>query len=216
MGLAMRALIFLLTTCVLILAGTNLLAYLLLSRLLDDEYLGVAILLLVVWMLGLRLLRLRIAQIPERLVQASGPRFVIALVGAGLMAFPGPITAGLGLILQLPPVQLITAGLGRVILARILQRWMGRMAGGSAAGAGLGGMAFRFGAAGGFPFAGAPGRPGAPPTPPWRCSAPDAATLMRLLGSTRFAPDDATIFPPRPGAGPRSAPPTTYDVRPER
>jgi UPF0716 family protein affecting phage T7 exclusion len=84
----------------------------------------------------------------------------VGLFGAFLLAFPGFISAGIGLLMQLPPVQRLFAGVAGRTLQRVSRRAAEQMAARGGGGFPGGGMPGGF-PGGGFPGAGFP--PGRPP-----------------------------------------------------
>ncbi|TVR42887.1 MAG: FxsA family protein [Planctomycetota bacterium] len=141
--------------------------------------------------IGIKLVRWRGKQIPQAMLTGRIGRAATGLIGAVLLIFPGLATGLVGLLMQLPPVQALLAGLMQKIFLVFTATAMKRMGG-------MGGMG------GGFPGAG----PGAGMTPA------QMAQLQKMMGGM------AAGMPPQGGGpaigkGKGKRPPKTYDVKPE-
>ncbi len=138
--------------CLLVLAviawlGLEVIAWLLLSRLLNHLFetsIGSGGYLLTIgWMVlslvvGIKLARYHISRVMGGLMNGTAGRHVLGAAGAILLALPGFISDVPGLLLLLPPVQTMLSRMGAAILASVVKRSMGKLFGGGFPGAQLG------------------------------------------------------------------------------
>jgi UPF0716 family protein affecting phage T7 exclusion len=115
-----------------------------------DRILPVVLLLIATSYIGVRVAIWHGRKLPMDLLAGNAGRRLIAVAGGALLAFPGFASDALGLLLLLPPVQSLLAGLGQRIAMSLLRNIMGRMGGGGMPG-GFPGMP------GGFPGGPFPG-----------------------------------------------------------
>lgn len=141
--------------------------------------------------LGAVVIRRHVAGLPKSMLDGTIGRRLIGIIGGILLAFPGFVSDVPGLLLILPPVQMLLGRLGAAIAASVAKRTMSRMFGGGVMPGGFPGGGFP----GGFPGSGMPG--GIPPG-------------MFPKGFPGLTPDERLPFG-KPGAAPK-----TYDVKPEQ
>ena len=139
--------------------------------------------------LGAVMIRRHVAGLPKSMLDGTIGRRLIGIIGGILLAFPGFVSDVPGLLLILPPVQMLFGRLGAAIAASVAKRTMSKMFGGGMPGGFPGG-----GFPGGFPGSGKPG--GIPPG-------------MFPKGFPKLTPDERLSF------GKSGAAPKTYDVKPE-
>jgi len=116
-----------------------------------DDTLGPLLLLIALSYIGVKVVIAQARALPMDLLAGRGGRRLVGIVGGVLLAFPGFISGAMGLLLILPPVQILLSGLGQRVAASVMRNLMGRMSGG-----GFPGMPKGF--PGGFP-GGMPGNP---------------------------------------------------------
>ena len=136
--------------------------------------------------IGVVLIRRHVAALPKSMIDGTIGRHLIGILGGILLAFPGYVSDVPGLLLSLPPVQMLLGRLGAAIASSVAKRTMHGMF------RGMGGGAMP----GGFPGGGMPG--GIPPG------------VFHKGFPGRLTPDDSLPFG-KPGAAPK-----TYDVKPEQ
>lgn len=113
----------------------------------DTEWVGAFVLAIIVCLIGVRIVKIKLAKMTTALLQGEPGRAMVGIAGAILIAKPGFITAILGVLLQIPWCQRRFASLGARILASLTKRAMQQMGG-------------RFPGAGAFPgFPGMQQRP---------------------------------------------------------
>jgi UPF0716 family protein affecting phage T7 exclusion len=107
------------------------------------DVLGPILLVVATSIVGVKILQYQLKRLPQAIVGGNLGRRLVGVIGAVFIIVPGFISDALGLLLLLPPVQALLAGVGTVIGASLAKRTMGRMFGG--------GMFPPGGAPGGFP-----------------------------------------------------------------
>ena len=117
-----------------------------------DDTLGPILLLVAMSYIGVRVVIVQARMLPMDLLAGRGGRRLVGVVGGVLLAFPGFISDALGILLLLPPVQIVLSGLGQRLAASLMRTITGRMMGG---GGGFPGMPKGF--PGGFPGGPFPG-----------------------------------------------------------
>ena len=117
-----------------------------------DDTLGPILLLVALSYIGVRVVIVQARMLPMDLLAGRGGRRLVGVVGGVLLAFPGFISDALGILLLLPPVQIVLSGLGQRLAASLMRTIAGRMMGG---GGGFPGMPKGF--PGGFPGGPFPG-----------------------------------------------------------
>lgn len=122
-----------------------------------NEPFGTLLAVLVMMFAGWRLLRWHAARLPQGMMDGTLGRRAVGLFGAVLLAFPGFVSSGVGLLLQLPPLQRLFAGVAGRTVQRLSRRAAEQMA--ARGGGHPGGMPGGFGGfpGGGFPGGGFPG-----------------------------------------------------------
>jgi UPF0716 family protein affecting phage T7 exclusion len=121
-----------------------------------DDTLGPLLAVVATTYIGIRVAVHHGGKLPMDLLAGQGGRRLVAVAGGVLLAFPGFVSDALGLLLLLPPVQLVLGGLGQRVAMSLLRNVMGRMMGG-----------------GGFPGMPPGGFPGMPPGGPFPGMKPD-------------------------------------------
>ncbi len=124
-----------------------------LARAMDNEWLGAAIAMILLSVAGYRLLRWRGRRMAVTMMGGDPGRAFVHMFGALLIVIPGFATGAIGLLLQLPPVGKLFAGVARKAMMRMAKAAAGKMGQGLGLG-GLGGGPFGPMAGGGSPFAG--------------------------------------------------------------
>lgn len=115
----------------------------------DKETLGLLLALIATSYIGVRIAVAQGRKLPLDLLAGQGGRRLVGVIGGALLAFPGFASDAVGLLLLLPPVQIVLSGLGQRLASSLLRTMMGRMMGG-----GMPGMP---GMPGGFPGGPFPG-----------------------------------------------------------
>ncbi len=120
------------------------------------EWLGAILATAVASIVGVVIVKRQAAALPQELlgsfmgVPGKGlGRRVVAILGGILLAIPGPATDVVGILLLLPPVQMLLAALAARIAMSIAKQTMGKMMAGGGLFGGIGGAA-----GGGSPFPG--------------------------------------------------------------
>ena len=114
------------------------------------EPLGVILTAFILSFIGYKLVRRQASGLPLAMMDGSIGRRVVGLLGAILLTLPGYVSGLIGIILLLPPVQVVFANVAGTIFQTMAKRTMEHMA----KGGGFPGGGF---ARGGFPGAGFPG-----------------------------------------------------------
>ncbi len=112
--------------------------YILVSEALDDQWLGVALAIIASSFFGFKLMRYQASKMPEKLMQNKMGQQGVAVFGAVLIFFPGLVSTSFGMLLQLPPIQHIFAGISAKVVASMIKIAAEKM-GGQMPG-GMGGM----------------------------------------------------------------------------
>lgn len=103
-------------------------------RIYVDDTLGPLLLLIAMCYIGVKVVIAQARALPMDLLAGRGGRRLVGIIGGVLLAFPGFISDALGLLLLLPPVQIVLSGLGQRLAASLMRNLMGRMTGGGFAG----------------------------------------------------------------------------------
>lgn len=136
--------------------GVEVLAYVGASRFINTHfestvgsggYFIVAVWIIISLVLAIRIGRWHASQIMPGVLKGTAGRHVVGVIGAILLGLPGLLSDIPGLLLLLPPVQSLFGKLGGAVMAVMVKRTMGKMAGG------MGGLG------GGFPGGAFPGGP---------------------------------------------------------
>lgn len=160
-------------------------------------HLTIIVLAVVLSILGIKLARWRGKTIPQAMMSGRVGHAAAGLFGAVLLVFPGLITAAFGLLLQLPPIQALVAGVMQRLFMSMTAIAMKRMAGGGGPGKGFPGGGFP---AGGFPGGMPPGMAG---------SAPGGVNPQQLAAAMQAMRRSGAMPGPKGGGkGPK-----TYDVQ---
>jgi UPF0716 family protein affecting phage T7 exclusion len=112
------------------------------------EWLGALLLTAICSVVGVVIIKRQAAALPQELVgsfmgmpgKGLGRR-VVAILGGILLAIPGPATDVLGILLLLPPVQMLLAALAARIAMSVAKQTMGKMMAGGGLFGGAGGAA---------------------------------------------------------------------------
>ena len=103
--------------------------YILVSDALGGDYLIVGLLIVAMSFFGYKLMRWQAAKMPVALMQNRMGQQGVAVFGAMMIAFPGLISGGLGVLLQLPPIQNIFSSLAAKVVALMVKLAAERMGG---------------------------------------------------------------------------------------
>jgi UPF0716 protein FxsA len=106
---------------------------------------------------GLRVVKHQVAQVVPAFLTGNAGQHVIGALGGVLLVIPGLLSDVAGLILLVPPVQMLLGKLGNAIVASVMKRMMGGMFGGKGGASPFGGRS-PFGGTSPFGGFGAPSR----------------------------------------------------------
>ena len=103
--------------------------YVQVARAMDDEWLGVALALVVLSIAGYRILRWRGQRLAMAMMGGDPGRYMVALIGAVLLVVPGFATAAIGILLQIPPITALCACPAKGLMRRFAGAAAARMGG---------------------------------------------------------------------------------------
>ena len=152
--MAKRGLVLIVLFAVLaVLVGETFLIVYLASDAVFNEPLGVILAVIALSIVGIKILRSRMANVMAALQGGSLPGFIIGQIGAALLVFPGFVTAVLGGLLLLPPMQKVLAAAFGAFFMNLMRKQAENMMRSGKMPGGFGGGANPF-AGGQNPFAG--------------------------------------------------------------